>query len=225
MADADVHRYLKLFTFEPLDKLEGLMEEHHQEPSKRVAQHKLAREVLMIVHGKSIAEETEQKHRSLFERPPAPPLETPATDNGKKPPDINRHLNKTAPIVNAENAPSHNLTLPRSLVINQPISRVLYHAGLVASRNEGHRMVAQKGAYVGSRPGASGTMGYQVDWSPAANWAASETEKYIIGDDTLVVRLGKWKIKIIKIISDENFEQQGLTAPGWKDGMVDDSIK
>ncbi len=225
MADADVHRYLKLFTFEPLDKLEGLMEEHHQEPSKRVAQHKLAREVLMIVHGKSIAEETEQKHRSLFERPPAPPPETPATDNGRKPPDINRHLNKTAPIVSAENAPSHNLTLPRSLVINQPISKVLYHAGLVASRNEGHRMVAQKGAYVGSRPGASGTMGYQVDWSPAANWAASETEKYIIGDDTLVVRLGKWKIKIIKIISDENFEQQGLTAPGWKDGMVDDSIK
>jgi len=223
MADADVHRYLKLFTFDSLDALEEIMAEHEKEPSRRVAQHKLAREVLAIVHGQTVAKETEQEHRSMFKRPTIATPQTPAENNGRNPPDINRHLNEKAPIVNADNAPSHNLVLPRSLVINHTISRVLYHAGLVASRSEGHRMVAKKGVYLGSRPGASGTMSDQVEFSPAANWEASETEKYLIGGDTLILRVGKWKVKIIKIISDEDYEKQGLSAPGLKDEKVDES--
>lgn len=222
MADTDVHRYLKLFTFEPLDTLQEIMEEHNKEPSKRVAQHKLAREVLAIVHGQSVAEEAEQEHRLVFKQPSISKPQVLAENDGRIPPDMNRHLNNKAPMVNAENAPCHNLILPKSLVINQPISRVLYHAGLVASRNEGHRMVAKKGAYLGSKHGASRTMGDQVEFSPAANWAASETEKYIIGNDTLILRIGKWKIKIVKIISDAEFEKQGLTAPGWE-RMLDGS--
>jgi len=220
MADADVHRYLKLFTFESLDALEILMEEHRKEPSKRVAQHKLAREILEIVHGSKIAEETEQEHRSLFKRPPVT-LPQPATEGGIRPQDINRHVNKTAPIVNAENAPSYSLTLPRSLVYNQQISKVIYHGGLVASRSEGHRMVANRGVYIGARPGSTGTMGDQVDFSPALNWDGKETEKYIIDGEYLMIRIGKWKVKIIKIISDDEFEAQGLTAPGWKEEKPD----
>jgi len=49
------------------------------------------------------------------------------------------------------------------------------------------------------------------------NWNPQETEKYIIGDDLLILRVGKWKVKIVKIISDEEFEKKGLTAPGWKE--------
>ena len=78
-------------------------------------------------------------------------------------------------------------------------------------------MVAKKGAYIGARPGSTGTMGEQVDFSPAANWEGKETEKYIIGGDTLIIRVGKWNVKIIKIISDEEFEEKGLSAPGWKE--------
>ena len=224
MADADVHRYLKLFTFEPLENLEAIMAEHLQEPSKRVAQHKLAREVLLIVHGQSIANETEQRHRSLFEKSPSHVTESPSNIDKREALELGRRLKNSAPNLNAANAPSHNLTLPTSLVLDQPISRVLYHAGLVASRSEGHRIIAQKGAYLGSRPDASVTRGQQIDWTPAANWDASETVKHIIGGDTFIVRVGKWKIKVIKIISDESFEQQGFTAPGWKDGEVHDSI-
>ena len=88
---------------------------------------------------------------------------------------------------------------------------------MVASRSEGHRMVANGGAYVGARPGATGTMSDQVDWSPATNWQPKDTEKYIIGGDTLLIRVGKWKVKIIKIISDEEFDERGLNAPGWEE--------
>lgn len=114
MADADVHCYLKLFTFEPLNKLEEIMEHHRQDPSKRIAQHKLAWEVLAVVHGQSVAENTEQEHRSVFKKPSIAAIPTSAENNGRIAPDMNRHLNAKAPIVNAENAPSHNVVLPRS---------------------------------------------------------------------------------------------------------------
>ena len=225
MADADVHRYLKLFTFEPLNELEKLMEEHNKDASKRVAQHKLAKEVLRIVHGQKIAEDTEQEHRSLFKKPSTSLPQMPAKANRESPADVNRVLNETAPIVNADSPPFHSLTLPKSLVYNQPISRVLYHAGMVASRSEGHRMIVNKGAYLGARPGGTGTMSDQVDWTPATNFEGKETENYIIGGDTLVMRVGKWKVKIIKIISDEEFEEQGLMAPGWEEMRAGKEMK
>ena len=96
------------------------------------------------------------------------------------------------------------------------MNHVVYHAGLAPSRSEAHRMVTKKGVYLGARPGGSGTMGDQVDFSPAANWEGKLTEKYIL-DDTLIIRVGKWKVRVIKIISDEEFERRGLSAPGWKD--------
>ena len=62
-------------------------------------------------------------------------------------------------------------------------------------------------------------MGDQLEFSPALNWHADETEKYIIDGDLLILRVGKWKIKIVKIVSDEEFERLGLTAPGWKEKL------
>ena len=216
-SDADVHRYLKLFTFESLDVLENLVEEHMKEPSKRIAQRKLAQEVIQIVHGKEALKEAEQEHGFLFKNLQANRIDPIVKHQHGRPEDINRSLNKYAPIVTAEKLPPRSTFLPRSLVYDVPIARVLFHAGLVASRSEGHRLIAKRGAYLGARPGGAGTMGEQVDFSPAGNWDGKETQKYIIGDDILIFRVGKWKVKLIKIISDEEFESKGLTAPGWKD--------
>lgn len=218
-ADSDVHRYLKLFTFEPLEVLETLMEEHNRAPPKRIAQHKLAKEVLKIVHGEKLANEAEQEHSKIFNRSFDSNPQT--DDDGNQSTD---HVDKAVPSISKDNAPTSSLILPKSLIYNQPISRVLYHAGFVASRSEGVRMVSKKGAYLGARPGGTGTMGQQVDFSPAANWPGKETEKYIIGDNTLIIRVGKWKVRVIKIISDEEFEEKGLSAPGWKDVKPEEPI-
>lgn len=219
MADADVHRYLKLFTFEPLDVLESLMHEHNKEPSKRVAQHKLAREVLELVHSTKVARETEQQHRTLVQKGSAS-IPIRLSEDAGKAADQTEHVDHRAPTPGRDTmdtTPFQSLVLPKSLVFNQPITRVLYHAGMVSSRGDGHRKVQNKGVYLGARPSASGTMGDQLDFSPALTWDGSETEKYIIGGNTLILRVGKWNVKIIKIISDEDFEAQGLTAPGWKE--------
>lgn len=218
-ADSDVHRYLKLFTFEPLEDLETIMEEHNKAPSKRIAQHKLAHEVLKLVHGETLANEAKQEHSRIFNKSFATNPQT--DDDGNQSAD---YVNKAAPFSNNDNAPTQSLILPKSLIYNQSMHHVLYHAGLVASRSEGYRLVSKGGAYLGARPGGTGTMGEQVDYSPAAHWNGEETEKYIIGDNTLIIRVGKWKVKVIKIISDEEFEEKGLSAPGWKEDKPEERI-
>jgi tyrosyl-tRNA synthetase len=55
--DRDVERYLKLFTFIPLDEIALAMAEHARDPGKRVAQRLLARDVTSRVHGESAAEQ------------------------------------------------------------------------------------------------------------------------------------------------------------------------
>lgn len=60
-------------------------------------------------------------------------------------------------------------------------------------------------------------MGDDLTFHPLKNFAAAETDKYIIDNSLLVLRIGKWKIRLITIVSDEEFEKLGLSCPGWKD--------
>ena len=55
--DRDVERYLKLFTFLPLDEIAETMASHAADPGKRVAQRLLARDVTTRVHGEAAADE------------------------------------------------------------------------------------------------------------------------------------------------------------------------
>ena len=205
-----------MFTFLPLPQIEQMMAQHVQEPSKRVAQHKLAREVLEIVHGPLLAGEAESQHRQMFKR-------TLVSNNHEAKsstnPDISSALNLHAPQTNSSNAPPINCTLPSSLVRGQPMARVLYAAGLVSSRSEGNRLASKRGAYIGSRPGQVGGMGDTLTFTPILNWNPENTEKYIIDGDLLILRVGKWKVKTVKIISDADFEKRGLNAPGWKEEL------
>lgn len=197
------------------------MKTHESQPSNRIAQRKLAYEVLALVHGESVATEVEKQHALIFRAPAL--LQANSIDhNSPDKTDVSPRLNPHAPQITSVNAPSHHVILPRSLVYNQPIARVLHAAGLVSSRSEGHRLAEQRGAYIGSRPGDSGEMGDQLDFTPAHNWKPQDTNKYLIENDLLILRAGKWKIKIVKIVSDEEFEKLGLAAPGWKDGYKEE---
>ncbi|MDP6525230.1 MAG: tyrosine--tRNA ligase [Kiritimatiellia bacterium] len=49
--DADVIRFLKIFTFVPLEEIAGLERELREEPERRSAQRRLAEEVTRAVHG------------------------------------------------------------------------------------------------------------------------------------------------------------------------------
>ena len=203
-----------------LADIQTLMSEHQANASRRIAQHKLAYEVLCLVHSAPDAKEAAQQHAELFTRNPT--LQQLSISNNSKdspanskPEVISNSLNKTAPITTASNSPSLNITLPASLVVDQPIARVLCSAGLVASRSEGHRLCAQEGAYVGSRPSNHGTMGDNLEFTPCKNWKPTATTTHIIDGKILILRVGKWRMKIVHLVSDQEFKARGLTAPGW----------
>lgn len=191
-------------------------------PEKRIAQHKLAYEVLEIVHGRTEAYRAAEQHRLLF---PGSAANTPlkvellsnSDANSSSNPDINRILNKEAPLISAENTPPPHLTLPKSLVLHTSIANVLHAAGLTSSRGEASRLIIKGGAYIGSRPGNSGTMSDQLDYTPIKNWDMKETRKHIIDDSLLILRVGKWKVKLIRLVSDEEFERLGLWYPGMEE--------
>lgn len=65
-SDADVERYLKIFTFLSRQQIEALMAEHATDPGKRVAQRALAEEVTSLLHGREACAEVEAASRVLF---------------------------------------------------------------------------------------------------------------------------------------------------------------
>ena len=65
--DRDVERYLKLFTFLPLEDIAALMNDHGRNPGKRLAQRRLAEGVTAQVHGGAAATQAAETSRALFE--------------------------------------------------------------------------------------------------------------------------------------------------------------
>jgi tyrosyl-tRNA synthetase len=64
--DRDVERYLKLFTFIPLEEIEARLAEHGTDPGKRIAQKLLAHDLTRRVHGAEATEEAIQTSLTLF---------------------------------------------------------------------------------------------------------------------------------------------------------------
>jgi tyrosyl-tRNA synthetase len=224
--DDTVERYLKLFTFLPLPEIASVMEQMKEDPSKRVAQHLLAYEFVHLVHGKEEADAVSLQHRQLFRSrsstgEPSPMPRKPSaggnplssTAQFETPQSGNPYASQT----HFANMPNARVTLPKSLVFNQQFNKILWSAGLVSSKGEGHRVITNNGAYVGSRPGDSGPMSDDLAFTPIRVWPSEKTQDYIMNDNLLMLKLGKWKFKMVNIVSDEEFRAQGLTAPGWEE--------
>ena len=199
------------------------MREQRKDESKRIAQHKLAREFVELIHGSSAAEEAEKQHRNLFSKKLSvseiqgglKQKDFSSTSAGEHPADLHPSLNKHAKPQDMQANSSTQATLPRSLVKDQPLSRILHSAGLVASRSEGQRLVNGGGVYIGARSSGKGEMEDNVSYITARDSSAGFVSKYIIDDNLLILRTGKWKVKVISIINDEEFQAEKLTCPGW----------
>jgi tyrosyl-tRNA synthetase len=64
--DRDVERYLRLYTFLPLETIAEAMAEHTGDAGKRIAQRLLAREVTSRIHGLAATEEAIRTSAALF---------------------------------------------------------------------------------------------------------------------------------------------------------------
>ena len=248
--DADVEKLLKLLTFLPLPEIARTMDAHKKAPEQRTAQHLLASKFVELVHGPEDAREAAKQHKALFQnrgRLSLSDLKSLSTTTSSQPPPTaatpglvqtpaelaelaktgkkgyqNVSLDKTTPPVTHNTAGANaTIVLPCSLVIDQPFPRVLFHAGLVNSRSEGHRLVAAQGAYIGSKPDKLGGLDGHLTWTPVKMLPGSETEKYLVEDELLVLRIGKWKVRVVRVVPDEEFESMGLPdPPGWQEWKV-----
>lgn len=231
-----------------MPKIISVMHKHKDDPAKRLAQHTLAAEFIELVHGEEIAKATQKEHKALFDKPtissllgtaqnpqhPAPRKSNPLATNQnlKKRKDAEfwaSSLNKHAVAGTQNNAPATHAVLPRSLVYNQSIAKVLYSAGLASSRSEGHRLAQSKGAYIGCRASGHQPMGDELSFTPAKLMDPMQTWNNVIRDDEasstmekegeeglLILRQGKWRIRVCRLVSDEKFETMGLEdPPGW----------
>ncbi|KAL8643922.1 MAG: hypothetical protein Q9226_008037, partial [Calogaya cf. arnoldii] len=229
-SDEDVRRYLLLFSFIPTKEIDAIMTEHNEDASKRVAQSRLAHEILNIVHGAPETKAVEEQHGILFPRSKTSLREdaraaNPKPESSKKPamhtpprwaddqnPLLNPYAGPSTP------TPAGQIMLPRSLVLSQQPGRVLFAAGLVASRSEGHRLIAANGAYIGSVAGPQHrAMPDHVEFTPLKNWEEGYINRFIVNGSLLILRAGKWRVKVIKVVEDAEFEKSGLDVPGWKE--------
>lgn len=65
-ADADIVRFLKLFTFLTLEEIDALAFRHEVHREARTAQHALALEVVCLVHGEAAARTAQKASEILF---------------------------------------------------------------------------------------------------------------------------------------------------------------
>lgn len=66
VADSEVEKLLKLFTFVSIDEINQIMKEHQKVPELRDAQKRLAKEVTLLVHGKDGLELAENVTDALY---------------------------------------------------------------------------------------------------------------------------------------------------------------
>jgi len=217
-SDADVGRYLKLFTFIPLEEIDKLVQEHMQSPSERKAQHRLARDFVELVHGREAAINAEKQHQLVFQSRSTSPEkdEEGEKDEGDKASDLSGASALKLEQVNVNNRPKAQMKLPRSLIETKSIGKILFAAGLAESASEGHRLAAKQAVYIGGAPtkhkmpmddGA-------LSFARIKLWKPEETKTYLIDDNLLILRRGKHNIRVIEVVDDEEYEKSGLEYPG-----------
>ncbi|EFX03531.1 tyrosyl-tRNA synthetase [Grosmannia clavigera kw1407] len=215
--DADVEALLRLFTFIPLDRITALMEDHTVDPARRLAQHTLAFEVVALVHGLELATEARDRHRAMYDKKKL-------TNQNDGDDAIMATTSATTVATDAyprtlNQAPQVDLQLPAALFRAGKVARILYAAGMVKSVSEGNRLAIQKGAYVGASPGQTahhnkGMPLTQVDFTPVHLWYPEDTKNFIIDEKYMVLRKGQHNVRVIEIVSDEEWEASGRTYPG-----------
>ncbi|KAI1120621.1 tRNA synthetase class I [Nemania abortiva] len=214
--DDEIERLLKLFTFHPLEKIHDIMELHRLDPPKRHAHHILAFEVLALVHGITEAEATQARHRQMFSK--GKTLLLTPTSLG----ELDSYPDPTTPS-SASLALNFrpDIRLPESLILGSSIARILYGAGLAESASDAHRLISYQGAYVGGAPGRATKFSRnepmrdgEITFQSVKNWFPDDTKNFLIDGKILILRRGKHFVRIIEMISDEEWKASGKSYPG-----------
>ena len=129
--DADVVKYLKYFTFLPLEEINGYLDTIQKEPEQRKAQKRLAEEVTSLVHGEKNTALAKRASEVLF---------------GGEVTDITDSiLEEIFPDVPKADMASSELSQ------GVEITQALLACKAVSSKGEARRLISQGGVYVNNR--------------------------------------------------------------------------
>ena len=118
-ADADVIRYLKVFSMRPLEEIDALEQEMKAHPEARIPQKALAEELTRLVHGEEGLKKAQEATEALYSKKSA------------------------ADVAKADNVPSAQAKLEDC--VGKPVFTVAFQAGMFKSNGEARRMAAQGG--------------------------------------------------------------------------------
>ncbi|KZB84284.1 tyrosine--tRNA ligase [Amycolatopsis regifaucium] len=141
VADADVIRYLKMFSFLGQEEIAALAEDTEQRPHLRSAQRKLAEDFTTLVHGEAATRQVIAASQALFGRGELRELDSPTLDAAM------------AEVPNGKVDPNGEATIVDLLIA----------AGLVDSKGAARRTVKEGGAYVNNTKIAD------EEWKPSAD--------------------------------------------------------
>ncbi|EJF65390.1 hypothetical protein DICSQDRAFT_79516 [Dichomitus squalens LYAD-421 SS1] len=131
-SDADVGRYLKMFTLLSLERVDTVMETHNQNPEARSAQRLLAEEVTELVHGEDGVARARLATKIIYERD----ISTAKTDN------VLAAL-RGNPVLHVCDA---------SEVLDVPLTKLATTLSVASSNNAARQLVASKGLYLNNTP-------------------------------------------------------------------------
>ncbi len=141
VGDADVIRYLRMFTFLPREEIDALEEDTRERPYLRAAQKRLAAEFTTLVHGQRATDQVVAASGALFGK-------------GEL-----RDLDESTLTAAMAEAP----TGAARLADKPTIVDLLVTSGLAESRGAARRVVKEGGAYVNNQKIAD------EEWTPAAD--------------------------------------------------------
>ncbi len=126
--DRDVERWLRFFTFFPMEEVRAVVAEHARDPGKRTAQRRLADEMTERVHGKDALRSVIEASRLLFG----------GADLRGAGADVFEVLAREIPTVRAA----------RAELVGLPALDALVRSGLASSRGDARRGIQGKGFLV-----------------------------------------------------------------------------
>jgi tyrosyl-tRNA synthetase len=132
--DADIEKFLKVFSFKTRSEIENLLTEFKTDPGKRAAQRELARELTTLVHGAKNCEQAEAAAKALF-------------GQGEL-----KELDQTTLAAALSQLPKVSLK-PSELIDGKLPSWVdlMVQSGVVDSKSAARRIVKEGGAYLNNQ--------------------------------------------------------------------------
>jgi len=131
VADQEVLKLLKLYTFIPMPEIEDIMNHHLKTPEKRIAQNRLAEEVTSLVHGEQEVSKVKVASEALF--------------SNESELDFKK-LTISQALQLFQEAPVAKVT--KETVIKQSLISLATKYGLVKSKSEARRLVESGGLYL-----------------------------------------------------------------------------